>query len=344
MKITAKIIKRFNLLFKILLVVLVYLFLFFELAKHKDDLWASILTNTSNLQLNYFWFAVILMPINWLIESIKWRYLIRKIEHIKLWDAYQAVFAGNAISIFTPNRIGDYLGRIFILKKGDRIDGTVVTIAGNISQLLVTLLMGSLSLIYFSDQINTNFLHWPSYIIILLKIIITIIDILLLLLFFRFPHLEQQLNNNIGISKYPIFRHLNLLSDFKSRELILVLLFSLSRFMVYSIQFYLIFRAFHINFAFGEGLLIVFLLFFGITVVPSIAVAELGIRGLISIFVFNILWQGQINMNDLETAIVSSSSLLWLINLALPAMIGGLFIFKLRFLRKKDEINIHLSN
>jgi len=341
-KITAKIIKRFNLLFKILLVIVVYLFLFFELAKHKDNLWGAILSNTSSLVMNYFWMAAFLMPVNWLIESIKWRFLVQKIEKVKLWDAYQAVFAGNAISIFTPNRIGDYLGRIFILKEGDRIDGTLVTIAGNISQLLVTLLMGSISVIYFSEQINNHFFHLPPVYVNMINIGILFIDILLLFLFFRFPNFEKQIHQNMGISKYPFFRHLTLLSEFKTNELFTVLLFSFFRYLIYSLQFYFIFRAFHIPFEIKEGLFIVFLIFFGITIIPSIAVAELGIRGLITVFIFNVLWQNQMNLSDLETAMVSSSSLLWLINLALPAMIGGVFIFKLRFLRKKDNIEIQI--
>jgi hypothetical protein len=131
---------------------------------------------------------------------------------------------------------------------------------------------------------------------------------------------------------------LNLLADYKTKELINVLLFSLLRFMVYSFQFYLLFQAFHIDLGFIEGILFVFLIFFGITIIPSIALAELGIRGIISIFIFNILWADILLGDDIETSLVSATSLLWLINLAIPAIIGGLFIFKLRFLRKSDEI------
>ncbi|NOR86827.1 MAG: hypothetical protein GQ527_04400 [Bacteroidales bacterium] len=339
MKITAKIRKRFNLVFKILLIALVYLFLFFELANHKQNIWGEFTNNTSNIIMKYFWAALLLMPINWLIESVKWQFLIRKIEAVKLKDAYQAVLAGTAISIFTPNRIGDYLGRIFILKKGDRLDGTVATIAGNLSQLLITIIMGSFAIFYFMETININYLHVDSLLVLLLRILLVIINTLLIIVFFKFPLLENRLNKHFEIYKYPIIRHFNLLAEFKTSELLKILLLSTFRFLIYSIQFLLLFKAFQVNLAFGEGLLIVFLIFFGITIVPSIAVAELGIRGLISIFVFNILWNNSSQVETLETAIVSATSLLWLINLAIPALLGGLFIFNLRFIRKTDEIN-----
>ena len=317
---------------------LVYLFLFFELSKNNQNIWQGIFSNTNHLQVNYIWFAMFLMPINWLIESSKWRYLVKRIEQVNIWSAFQAVLAGTAISIFTPNRIGDYLGRIFILKEGDRIDGTVATIVGNISQLIITIIMGSAAIFYFMDDISSYFFGCHSTLSIYLRILIIIIDVLVLYTFFQFPKLEERLNKDFEIFRYPIIRHLNLLADYKTNELINVLLFSLLRFMVYSFQFYLLFLAFHIDLGFIEGILFVFLIFFGITIIPSIALAELGIRGIISIFIFNILWANALLGDDIETSLVSATSLLWLINLAIPAIIGGLFIFKLRFLRKSDEI------
>lgn len=341
MKISAKIRKRINLVFKIILVSLVYIFLFVELANHKQDFWRQITHNTSSFTTYYLWMALLLMPVNWLIESIKWKFLVKKIENVPLWDAIQAVFAGTAISIFTPNRIGDYLGRIFILKKGDRLDGTVATITGNLSQLLVTLVMGSVSFIYFLNLINEHYLTWSPLMIFILKAFIIIVIVILIFAFFSFPQIEYRINKNFEIYKYPFLRHLNLLAEFKSSDLIKVLFLSLLRFLVYSFQFYLLFKAFQINMNFGEGMLIVFLVFLGITIVPSIAVAELGVRGIIVLFIFNILWNNDLKLETFEVSMISATSLLWFINIALPALIGGLFIFNLRFIRKSDAFVIN---
>lgn len=337
MKISAKIRKSINLIFKILLVSLVYLFLFFELSKHYHHFkldWTNITSNNAWLFIS---FAILLMPINWLIESIKWQALINKVENVKLKDAIQAVFAGTAISIFTPNRIGDYLGRIFILKKGDRLDGTVATITGNISQLLVTILMGSVALIFFSQVIITEFLDWSPLWIIFFRILIILIDIALVFIFLMFPIIEKQLNQRFEIFKYPVLRHLNLLAEYNKDELIKVLAFSILRYLVYSLQFYFLLLAFNINIELIDGLMVVFLIFFGITIVPSIAVAELGIRAIITLLVFEMI--GQYTSSNYEVSLVSTTSILWLINIAVPALIGGLFIFNLKFIRKNDFTN-----
>lgn len=334
MKISAKIRKSFNLFFKILLVSLVYIFLFFELSKHQEQFNINGIFNASKSNLILLLLAVALMPINWLIESIKWKFLIKNIEKVKLGNSIQAVFAGTAISIFTPNRIGDYLGRIFILKKGDRLDGTVATITGNLSQLLITILMGSLALIYFSEEIVNQFLQWSPIWIIISRVLILTIDITLLITFFRFPSIEKKMNRTLEIYKYPIIKHLNILAEYRINELVKILSFSLLRYLTYSVQFYLLLLAFQINLSLLDGMMVVFLVFFGITIIPSIAVAELGVRALITLFVFQLI--GQYSQSEFEFGIIAATSTLWLINIALAALIGGVFIFNLKFIRKND--------
>ena len=61
-----------------------------------------------------------LMIINWSIETFKWKFLISKIENVNFFKALIAVVSGVTVSIFTPNRIGEYAGRVFILEKADR--------------------------------------------------------------------------------------------------------------------------------------------------------------------------------------------------------------------------------
>ena len=317
---------------------MVYLFLFFELSQNHQNLWQEISSEINNITATYFWLAFILMPFNWLIESLKWQFLIKRVENIGLTKAYQAVLAGTAISIFTPNRIGDYLGRIFILEKGDRLDGTVATIVGNLSQLLITIIMGSLAIFYYLNDIiiyfSPNYLDFSIY----LKFIIVIIIMSILYIYFEFPKIEKKINDKFELHKYPIIRHLNLLSELTKRELSITLLFSFLRFLIYSTQFYLLFLTFNIQLNLIDGMLIVFLIFFAFTIVPSIAVAELGIRGIITIFIFNTLLTSQMSNDNSETILISISSLLWLINIAIPSIVGALFILKLRFIRKSDEM------
>jgi len=323
---------------------LVYIFLFFELYQNKENIWQNIFSYQQNSHINYFWWALVLMPVNWLLESIKWQYLIKKVENVGIIDAYQAVLAGTAISIFTPNRVGDYLGRIFILKKGDRLDGTVATIVGNLSQLLITIIMGSMALVYFLDEIINSLLPDYTNSVFYVRLIIIIINISVIFIFFQFPKIEKRLNKTFELYKYPIIKHLNLLSGFKLQELLITLGYSFFRFFIYSTQFYLLFLSFNLQIGFSDGMLMIFLIFFAITIVPSIAIAELGIRGIITITLYQILWGSSAATIDTETILISATSFLWLINIAIPAILGGLFIFKLRFIRKSDDLYLNKEN
>jgi uncharacterized membrane protein YbhN (UPF0104 family) len=57
-------------------------------------------------------FVVLLMVVNWVLESLKWQYLSQKLANITTWEAIEAVFCGLTWAIFTPNRIGEYGGRV----------------------------------------------------------------------------------------------------------------------------------------------------------------------------------------------------------------------------------------
>ena len=89
----------------------------------------------------------LMMFLNWILESIKWRFLIYKIEKVSLITSIRAVFSGITVSAFTPNRVGEYGGRVFCLDKANRIQAVIITIIGSISQLIITILFGSIGLI-----------------------------------------------------------------------------------------------------------------------------------------------------------------------------------------------------
>ena len=71
------------------------------------------------------------------------------------------------------------------------------------------------------------------------------------------------------------------------------------------------------------------------TAIPSFALTDLGIRGTVSVFVISQFYQKYGSVSDtLPLAVFTASSLLWLINLILPAILGTLFVFSLKFFRK----------
>src|SRR5690606_19904953 len=133
-----------------------------------------------------FWSVIAMVFINWGLEARKWQLLVQPIQHMNFFTAYKSVLTGVALSINTPNRIGEYGGRILYIKEGSRIKAISLSIAGSISQLIITLLLGCGGLAYllfFQMEANES-LMGLSYLWIEVMLIISIIVLSVVILFF----------------------------------------------------------------------------------------------------------------------------------------------------------------
>ncbi|MBL4585609.1 MAG: flippase-like domain-containing protein [Flavobacteriales bacterium] len=267
-----------------------------------------------------------LMLLNWLLEAYKWRTLIQHIEQISMPRSLMAIFSGITIAIFTPNRVGEYGGRIFHLQKADRLDAALLTIVGSYAQLVVTLVTGILATIFFL----------PKYIGIgpvtpvqynLIAILMAGLCVLLVVLFLNTRLLTVIIKWLPIPQKYhhyaEVFQYHN------SSTLSKVFLASLGRYAIFTFQFFLLLQIFEVNINYFHAMMMVSMTYFVMTAVPTIAITELGVRGSVAVY-----FLGMISENP--SGIFMASSILWLINLAVPALIGVVFIFRLRFFRKTD--------
>ena len=121
--------------------------------------------------------VILLMFLNWFIESVKWRFMLKPVERINLWVAIESVFCGLTWAVFTPNRIGEYGGRVFFLSPRKRIFGVMAMGVAAVSQLIVTNIVGALAVLWFIGRfIPLNF--WLHYAIAFLVMIFCVFWIL----------------------------------------------------------------------------------------------------------------------------------------------------------------------
>ena len=66
-----------------------------------------------------------------------------------------------------------------------------------------------------------------------------------------------------------------------------------------------------------------------------ITITEIAIRGSVSILVFEKWFIINGISNSLELMVFSASSLLWILNIAIPSIIGLFLIHRLKFFRQK---------
>ncbi|MCF8302275.1 MAG: flippase-like domain-containing protein [Bacteroidales bacterium] len=334
--------KRYNILIQVLIIILAYGFIYREIFYERDILHTLELIGQSVSSPKFLQGLILvflIMFINWGVEAWKWRYLIKTIERISFLRSFKAVFTGITVSFFTPNRIGEFFGRVFILDKAKPLKAILITIIGSMAQLLTTLLVGSICMLIFIPNYFPEFYSDYFYLYIALIFIVFILDLFLVLLFLNISIITSFTQKIISSRWQKLRNYFNVFAEYHSRELLIVLLQSILRFLIFSTQFYLLLRIFDVNIPYPEGMMLIALVFFVLTAIPTIALSEIGVRGSVAIYFISQFFTsfGELPQ-PIKIGILSSATALWFINLALPAIVGAIFVFDLKFIRNREQV------
>ena len=262
-----------------------------------------------------------LMLVNWALETAKWQTALRPIQTIPFGRAFKAILAGTCIASFTPNRVGEYLGRMLFVDPGNKVVSVAPTILCSMSQMLVTLTAGSAGLFLYHHLTSFTATTWFSPTVFRSAIIFTIIAAIALgLLYFRFDPLIKRVNKWL-LKKSKTF---SVPENYSFRSLSGILFLSTIRFMVFILQYGLLFSLFGIPL---QGLQVfagVSVMFVLMAVVPTLTfLTDLGFRWAVGIQVFQVYTSN-------TAGILAVSLGIWLINLIIPALVGSLLILRIK--------------
>ncbi|WP_304067473.1 lysylphosphatidylglycerol synthase domain-containing protein [Pedobacter glucosidilyticus] len=260
----------------------------------------------------------LLMFFNWFLESIKWKFLIAKVEVISIRKAIESIFCGLTWAVFTPNRIGEYGGRIFFLSPRKRIQGAVLMSVGHISQMVITNIAGAIALLWFLHQ----FVIQEINLLFAIGFVIAVFCFFLILFYFNIHWLNSLLNKLKFLNRFTSY--FKVLTNFSQTELLKVMLLSLGRFAVFTSQYILIIHVLVPEIPYYQISLLVFILFFVQSALPSLDLLDIGVRSMTATYFFSFI-------THQEIAIMAAASLIWLVNLIIPAILGSFFVFKLNF-------------
>ena len=266
----------------------------------------------------YLTAAALLMLVNWGLEARKWQLLMRPVQRLGYLGSFSAIFMGTTVSLFTPNRIGEYGGRVLRVEAGKRINAVAATIVGSISQLIVNLSAGLLLGAYFLySRLQLDGLYLT-----LMSLAVTVAIALLTAIYFNLGDINK-LMSRWGFFKKAVDK-LVFLNEYSTRQLLHYMLLSLARYGVYITQYVLFLYVFGIDIGIWEAVMAVNVLFFLQSIIPSVAITELGIRGNLALVLLGTFGAGSV-------AILSASWGLWLLNVLIPAVIGYLMVLNIRF-------------
>jgi len=249
--------------------------------------------------------------LNWFFEIWKWKILANKIKTTSLYDATKQSLAALTVSLFTPNRIGDYGAKAFYFPKNK---GKIMflNLIGNLNQLTITILLGIIGLIYFLStyevEINPHRIRGIAYL-------------------FGFLMLFFIPNKNKELKLFGIFEPKKIKHFFKGISTIIhikLFLFSLIRYLIFSHQFYYLLVVFGVEIKYSTLMYLIFTMYFIASFIPSISFFDWAVKGSVAIFIFTFI-------DVSEITIITITLLMWILNFAIPAIFGSLFVMNFKF-------------
>lgn len=294
-----------------------------------EDAWHTIRQSISSSLAWNLVGVILLMIVNWSFEAIKWKISVKDIQQVGFFKALKAVLSGVSFSVSTPNRVGEYLGRVLYMDDGNRLKTISITIVGSISQLIITLLMGAIGLIVLKPAIEAGHIISPMWMNVILYGVIAVL-IGLTLFYFKLSWLIKLVDRLPGSKKFVYL--VKALEGFGATLLLKLLSLSLLRFIVFIVQYYLLFRLFSVELSWMQCFWTVSVSFLVMAVIPTIAIAELAQRGKVVTTL-----AGLYSINELGITFATAG--IWFINLILPAIIGSLLILSIRkiYANKNEE-------
>jgi hypothetical protein len=243
--------------------------------------------------------SLLLVIANQGCEWFKWKIIAGRLENRPGKAALRnAFFSGIAAGFMTPNGWGNFLGRIVYFRRRDRLFIVLSSFVSNVSQVLPTVLFGAVACAF------TTKLPFAAGGFVLAA------GLAILVMFFFGEHFLPK--RRIG---WRPIRHFQLVRESLGSLRMPLFLWSNLRFVIFSLQYVLLFMAFGYTdawFLFTH----VWLIFLLTSFVPSLWSGKIVIRETAGIFVFA---GSAVAVPD----VVLVSLLIWLFNIVLPAAISS---------------------
>lgn len=264
--------------------------------------------------------VIILSVLNYFVEARRWQFLLQHTLSLSLLAALQSVLAGTSLGIITPNRVGEFGGRILTLPQ-QQAKAALIMVVGQLAQLIVTLGASAIGFMYYVYS-------YPLLPIWTIQLIMTgsIVAWFLLIAIYYW-----------GIAYLPQKEYLkhwikarDTLQQYTKKELRIILLWSLLRWLIYVLQYVLLLVAFGTE---ADNITMIGMVcssYFAQTLLPTFGLVEIGIRGNVAVFF------AQTFSTSPHSAVLLASIMLWCINLGVPALLGWFFLSK--FNRAKTKI------
>ena len=246
---------------------------------------------------------------NWLAESFKWKTITKPIAQLSLKNAIIQTLAAHAIAVMTPQKIGEYGARPFFFPKHQAKKVIAYTLINSSLQLGATLFFAFFGTVYFIANFKDIFLQTDYY-----PYIGLVLFLIISLLFFARKKIRYKLKSFFQVK-------INASAVKKSAVL------SLLRYLIFSHQYFLLLHLFYDELSYFQAMPMLFMVYLFISVVPSVFVFDIAVRGGLGVFFFGLI-------DVPASSVILTATFMWLANAGLPALIGNIFVAKYKVKKK----------
>ncbi len=266
----------------------------------------------------FFLLALLLVPVNWGIESLKWQILLKPLARVNFKNSLFQVLTGVTAGFISPNRIGEHFGRIWPLRADLRLAAFSNNVRGSFAQVIVTMLFGLIGLFFLLDQ---NQLILPDWIVPPSLILGSFGLLGFLSLFLFWQRLIEKLPKRLLKTKWGELTSTSG-GELRFSDQINLIGLSMIRYLVYCTQYLLICKGMGMDFQSAIYCSIP-MIFFYQTLSPGLALVDLGIRGNLAVWFLSPFCSEPI-------LALAAALTIWLINLVLPAIAGSFLMLSAR--------------
>ena len=260
---------------------------------------------------------LLLTPVNWGFEALKWKILLQRVEPTSLWAAYRGVLAGVSLGFALPAQLGDTAGRVLSLRT-NRTEAIGASLVSGGMQFYVAIVFGTVAWAHYLHTVpdrNTPAGQW----LLVLLVVLSVGGIGFGLVRRR---VINRLTNWPKLRPYAAFWQVaGLYSD---GEIGLALVAAALRYLVFSIQFYLAMRLLGVVLPVGRSASGIGVVFLVKTITPAFnMLSDLGVREAASLWVFA-------PFTIAAPVLLTATLTLWTANILMPVLAGLIWVWKLK--------------
>lgn len=285
---------------KLLIVIAAFYFIYSQIAGNPkldlDQFRSLVLEKASVLGIS---FLLLFSVANRFLEILKWQNLVSHIRPMSLAESTKQVLGALTTGIFTPNGLGEYAGKALFFEKEKTKKILFLNLICNGIQMVLTVIFGTAGLVLL------GYWKWA------LAIVVIAFSFLLIAYFTK----------NIKVKGYSLRKLTDRINQIPKNIHQKNIILAVCRYLVFSHQYYFLFLAFDVALPYPILMAAIASVYFLASSLPSFQFLDFAVKGSVAVFFF-----GKLGVN--EWIVVFISTVMWLLNVVLPVIIGSYYVLK----------------